>query len=84
MDLSSALNVTVKVKNKLILEQIEKIKQIVNDFDINERSDIIRLEMDVTYLRTLYTQREEAKSFVSFIEKNSEIPQSTWHELTLN
>jgi hypothetical protein len=72
MDLSSALSVTVKVKNKLFLETLEKIKEVANNFDINNRSDLIRLEMDIEYLRTLYTQREEAKSFVSFIEKNNE------------
>ena len=72
MDLSSALSVTVKVKNELFLETLEKIKQIVNNVDINDRSDLIRLEMSIEYMRTLHTQREEAKSFVSFVEKNNE------------
>jgi CII-binding regulator of phage lambda lysogenization HflD len=69
VDLSRQLAITVKVKNDLIAEQVEKMKEVLSNFDTNNHQHYIRLEMLVEYMVSLRGKRDEVEGFVKFVNK---------------
>lgn len=74
MDLSRQLAITVKVKNELIAEQVEKMKEVLATFDRDNPQDFIRLEMLVDYMVSLRGKRDEVEGFVKFVNKTQTDP----------
>lgn len=73
MNLSYQLDISVKVKNELISEQVEKIKSVLETFDTNNPQDFICLEMAVDYMQLLRAQRSEIYQFVEFVNKTHDL-----------
>lgn len=74
MDLSRQLAIVVKVKNNLIAEQVEKMKEVLSTFDRDNHQHYIRLEMLVDYMVSLRGKRDEAVQFVEFVNKTQTDP----------
>lgn len=68
IDIDSATRITTGVKNKFILEEIEKLKELITRFNVDDRKCFIELGMISDYMNRLFDAKKDVESFSNFLK----------------